>query len=155
MESGHVGAVQEPPARAIPSPSISTGLPQVVELSDPQALANITSLTMLNDLFTSWVENVYHQCEHTETTQKPLERFLAPGPPALPAVALLREAFFWSEYCRLSKTATLSLHGNSYEVDGALVGRQVEVLFDPLDPTSLEVRYQGRSMGLAVPHRIG
>ena len=127
----------------------------LVELSDPQALANITSLTLLNDLFTSWVETVYHQREHTETKQKPLERFLAPGPPALPTPQLLREAFLWSEHRRVSKTATLSLHGNSYEVDTALVGRQVEVVFDPLDLTTLEVRYQGRSMGIAVPHRIG
>ena len=127
----------------------------LVELSDPQALANITSLAKLNELFTSWVETVYHRRIHSETTQKPLERFLASGPPALPAAALLREAFLWSEHRRVSKTATLSLHGNSYEVDTALVGRQVEVLFDPLDLTTLEVRYQGRSMGLAVPHRIG
>ena len=127
----------------------------LVELSDPQALANVTSLAMLNELFTGWVETVYHQREHTETTQKPLERFLAPGPPALPAAALLREAFLWSEHRRVSKTAMVSLHGNSYEVDTALVGRTVEVVFDPLELTSPEVRYQGRSMGLAVPHRIG
>lgn len=127
----------------------------LVELSDPQALASITSLAMLNELFTSWVETIYHQREHTETKQKPLERFLAPGPPAIPTPQLLREAFLWSEHRRVSKTATLSLHGNSYEVDTALAGRQVEVVFDPLDLTSLEVRYQGRSMGTAVPHRIG
>ena len=127
----------------------------LVELSDPQALASITSLAMLNELFTGWVETVYHQREHTETKQKPLERFLAPGPPALPTAALLREAFLWSEHRRVSKTAMVSLHGNSYEVDTALVGRTVEVVFDPLELTTLEVRYQGRSMGLAVPHRIG
>ena len=109
---------------------------------------------MLNELFASWVETVYHQREHTETTQKPLERFLAPGPPVLPTAALLREAFLWSEYRRVSKTAMVSC-GNSYEVDTALVGRTVEVVFDPLKLTTLEVRYQGRSMGLAVPHRIG
>jgi len=28
-------------------------------------------------------------------------------------------------------------------------------VFDPFDLTSLEVRYQGRSMGTGVPHRIG
>ena len=53
------------------------------------------------------------------------------------------------------KTATLSLHGNTYEVDAALIGRKVEVVFDPFDLTTVEVRYQGRPMGLAVPHRIG
>ena len=84
-----------------------------------------------------------------------MERFLAAGPPTLPAPHLLREAFLWSHTRRVTKTATLSLHGNTYEVDAALVGRQVEVVFDPFDLTTLHVRYQGRAMGTAVPHRIG
>jgi len=127
----------------------------LVELSDPQALAAIADLAMLNELFTGWVEKVYHQRVHTETGQRPMERFLAAGAPTLPTPELLREAFLWSETRRVAKTATVSLHGNSYEVDTALVGRQVEVVFDPFDLTTLEVRYQGRPMGLAVPHRIG
>jgi hypothetical protein len=55
----------------------------------------------------------------------------------------------------VTKTATISLHGNRYEVDAALIGRKVEVVFDPFDLTTLQVRYQGRPMGTAVPHRIG
>ena len=61
----------------------------------------------------------------------------------------------WSHTRQVTKTATLSLHGNTYEVDAALIGRKVEVVFDPFDLTTLEVRYQGRPMGHAVPHRIG
>lgn len=68
---------------------------------------------------------------------------------------MLAEAFLWSERRTVTKTATLSLHGNRYEVDAALVGRRIEVVFDPFDLTTLEVRFQGRSMGIAVPHRIG
>ncbi|MBV9193534.1 MAG: hypothetical protein JO168_05270 [Solirubrobacterales bacterium] len=35
----------------------------------------------------------------------------------------------------MTKTATVSLHGNQYEVDAALTGRKVELLADaPLDP---------------------
>ena len=68
---------------------------------------------------------------------------------------MLHEAFLWSQRRRVTKTATISLHGNRYEVDAALVGRTVEVVFDPFDLTTLAVRYQGRSMGIAVPHRIG
>ncbi len=127
----------------------------LVELQVPGALAAVTDLVALNELFAGWVETVYHQRIHTETEQKPLERFLAAGPPALPAPALLREAFLWSHTRQVTKTATLSLHGNTYEVDAALIGRKVEVVFDPFDLTTLEVRYQGRPMGLAVPHRIG
>ncbi len=127
----------------------------LVELQVPGALAAVTDLAALNELFAAWVETVYHQREHTETKQPPLARFLAAGPPVLPTPEVLREAFLWSHTRQVTKTATLSLHGNTYEVDAALIGRKVEVVFDPFDLTTLEVRYQGRPMGQAVPHRIG
>ena len=41
----------------------------------------------------------------------------------------------------------MSLHGNTYEVDPALAGRKVELVFDPFDLTSIEVRSQGRPPG--------
>jgi putative transposase len=114
---------------------------------------------MLNELFAAWVETVYHRREHSETGQAPLARFLAGfpdgGAPVLPTPAQLHEAFLWSQRRTVTKTATINLSGNSYEVDAALVGRRVEVVFDPFDLTRLEVRYQGRPMGTAVPHRIG
>ena len=55
----------------------------------------------------------------------------------------------------MTKTATVSLHGNRYEVDPALVGRKVELVFDPFDLTRIEVRLAGAPMGLAIPHHIG
>jgi putative transposase len=36
-----------------------------------------------------------------------------------------------------------------------LVGRRVELVFDPFDLTQIEVRHAGAPMGLAIPHRIG
>ena len=127
----------------------------LVELTVPGALEAVGDLGRLNELFAGWVETVYHARVHSETGQRPLERFLATGPPTLPTPRMLREAFLWSHQRMVTKTATISLHGNRYEVDAALVGRQVEVVFDPFDLSTLEVRYQGRSMGIAVPHRIG
>jgi putative transposase len=127
----------------------------LVELTTPQALARVDGLTGLNELFTGWVETVYHHRVHTETDQTPLARFGASGPPVLPTPAQLREAFLWSERRMVTKTATVSLHGNTYQVDAALVGRRVELVFDPFDLTELAVRYQGRDVGTAVPHRIG
>ncbi len=127
----------------------------LVELAAPGALDAVRDLARLNELFAAWVETVYHARVHSETGQAPLERFLAAGPPVLPTPELLREAFLWSHTRMVTKTATLSLHGNTYEVDAALIGRKVEVVFDPFDLTTLEVRYQGRPMGLAIPHRIG
>ena len=109
----------------------------------------------LNRLFSAWVEVVYHRRVHSETKATPLERFMAAGAPALPTPGLLREAFLWSETRTVTKTATVSLHGNDYEVDAALAGRKVELVFDPFDLTRIEVRYQHRAFGLAVPVRIG
>jgi putative transposase len=112
-------------------------------------------LSELNRLFSAWLEVVYHRRVHSETGQTPLERFEAAGAPALPTPALLREAFLWSQERTVTKTATVSLHANQYEVDAALVGRKVELVFDPFDLTRIEVRYQHRPFGFAVPLVIG
>jgi putative transposase len=123
----------------------------LVELEDRDDL----DLSELNRLFGAWVEVVYHRRVHTETGQTPLARFAAAGPPAVPAPALLRDAFLWSETRMVTKTATVSLFGNDYAVDPALAGRRCELLFDPFDLTSIEVRFQDRPFGLATPVRIG
>ena len=83
-----------------------------------------------------------------------MERFLAIGPPALPSEHALTEAFRWSERRTVSKTGTIGLHGNTYEVDPELAGRQVDLIFDPLQLTEIEVRLDGRHRGLAVPLQI-
>jgi len=127
----------------------------LIELAVPGALAKITGLAQLNELFTAWVETVYHQRIHSETGQTPLARFTTADPPVIPTPAALHEAFLWSETRLVAKTATVSLFGNTYEVDAALVGRRVELVFDPFDLTDLQVRYQGRQMGAAVGHQIG
>ena len=112
----------------------------------------VAGLVELNRLFAAWVETVYHRRAHSETGEPPLERFEAGGPFTLPTPAQLHEAFLWSERRIVTKTATVSLHGNTFEVDAALVGRRVELVFDPFDLASVEVRFEGRSMGAGVPH---
>ena len=92
----------------------------LVEIDDGVELAE------LNRLFSAWLEVVYHRRVHSETGQTPLARFDAAGAPGLPTPALLREAFLWSVERTVTKTATVSLHGNQYAVDPALVGRKIE-----------------------------
>jgi putative transposase len=128
----------------------------LVELTDTAA-ATIGSLAELNQMFTAWVENVYHRATHSETGQPPLPRWTdgIPAPLPTPTPAQLREAFLWSATRTVTKTATVSLHGNTYQVDAVLVGRKVELVFDPFDLHDIEVRHHGRSHGAAVPHVIG
>ncbi|EUA35831.1 mu transposase family protein [Mycobacterium xenopi 3993] len=54
----------------------------------------------------------------------------------------------------VTKTATVSLHANTYQVDPALVGRKVELVFSPFDLETVEVRYRDKSYGKALPHTI-
>lgn len=115
----------------------------------------VANLSELNALFTAWVEQVYHQRVHTETGMPPLQRFLAPGPPVPTPAALLIEAFRWSQWRTVTKTATVSLHANLYEVDAALAGAKVELVFDPFDLSDIDVRHNGRPVGKAVPFKIG
>jgi putative transposase len=112
-------------------------------------------LAALNRLFSAWVEVVYHRRVHGETKQTPLARLGEGDPPVLPTPALLRDAFMWSQKRTVTKTATVSLHGNQYEVDAALVGQVCEMVFDPFDLERIEVRFQGRSIGPAIPVKIG
>ena len=122
------------------------------------ARRELASLDELNRLFRAWLQQAYHTRPHSETKQTPLERYTASAPRRADAgdePELLRQAFLWQEQRSVAKTATVSLHGNRYEVDAALVGCRVELLYDPFDLERIEVRYQGRPFGLAVAHTIG
>lgn len=117
------------------------------------------ALAEVNRLFAAWVETVYHRATHSETGQSPIDRWdtswaTAGHLPALPSGPDLDEAFKWSEYRTVTKTATVSLHGNTYQVEQALVGRRVELVFNPFDLGKIETRYDGKGFGLAIPHVI-
>ena len=91
------------------------------------------------------------------TAKRSRHRSNGSPPPASPTSRhrpQLREAFLWSETRTVTKTAMVSLHGNRYEVDPALVGRTVQLVFDPFDLEHLEVRHDGRTFGTAVPHEL-
>lgn len=128
----------------------------LVELAG-EAADRIADLAELNRLFVAWVETDYHPRVHSETGAPPLRRWQAglPTPLPRPTPAQLREAFLWAEHRTVTTSATVSLHANTYQVDPLLVGRRVELVFDPFDLTDIEVRYQQRTFGTAVAFRIG
>jgi putative transposase len=130
-------------------------LVEITGIADQPGRHHVADLMTLNRLFAAWVEQVYHQAVHSETGQPPITRWSAGGPFPLPAPAQLAEAFLWEEHRRVTKTATVSLHSNLYQVDPALVGRRVELVFDPFDLTTIEIRLGGAPKGMAIPHRIG
>ncbi len=138
----------------------------LVEVADTTAdqlaergLSQAGALLELNAVFTAWVESVYHHREHSETSQTPLARWdagwqAAGHGPVMASADALTQAFLWSEWRTVTKTATVQMHSNKYEVDPALVGRKVELVFSPFDLETIEVHYRGTVYGRAVPHLI-
>jgi transposase InsO family protein len=115
----------------------------------------IESLAELNDRFAAWVDQVANRRTHAETGMTPEARFAAGGPPRAADPARLAEAFRWSAQRKVTRTATVSLDGNHYSVDPALVGRRVELRFDPEDLAAIDVFAEGRPAGVATPLVIG
>lgn len=114
----------------------------------------IGSLAELNDRFEAWAEQVANVRVHAETGQRPIDRWQT-RTPAHPDPAKVIDAFRWSAVRKVTKTATISLEGNTYAVDPTLAGRRVEVRYDPEDLTRLDVFLNDRSAGVATPFTIG
>ena len=126
----------------------------LVEVGDGKKFADLAEM---NRLFQAWTETSYHQAVHSETGEAPAARWAKASPEerAVPEPGLLREAFLWSERRRADKTALVSLHGNTYQVDAWLAGKYVELVFDPFDLDRIEVRLAGKPAGTAVPFTVG
>ena len=102
--------------------------------------SNIEALADLNESLWAWLECVYHQHTHSETAQTPLARYTAGLEHVRPAdPETLRLAFLWREKRKVRRNATLSLQGNTYQVDPALAGRTIELRFDPFDLSRLDL----------------
>jgi putative transposase len=115
----------------------------------------ISSFPELNEHFLAWAEQVCNTRVHAETGQVPLARFLNQETSRLVEPSLLRDAFRLAVQRRVSRTAAVSLAGVRYAVDPALVDRRVELRFDPDDLTRLDVYWEGRPCGAALPYVIG
>lgn len=119
-------------------------------------LTGVETLEQLNRYFAAWAEQVYHHRAHRSTGQTPRQRWMA-GPSAMrpaPDPAQLAAAFQWAATRTVTATRTVALHGNVYEVDPALVGRRVQLRYDPEDLTVVGVYHHDQEAGDAVPAQL-
>ena len=126
----------------------------LVEVGDGSGIA---SLAEMNRLFQAWTETAYHQAVHSETGEEPIARWARATPRSgrsRTRAGCARRSCGPSG-ARPTKTALVSLHGNSYQVDAWLAGRYVELVFDPFDLGHVEVRAGGKPAGTAVPFTVG
>lgn len=104
--------------------------------------SGLSTLQELNASLEAWLECVYHRHVHSETGETPWARYsagLARGEVRPADPELLRRAFLWREKRKVTKTGTLSLQGNRYQVPGHLAGRELELCFDPFDLSQIEL----------------
>jgi transposase InsO family protein len=114
------------------------------------AASGIADLLTLNQSFWAWLDQIYHARVHGETGQTPFDRFAAGADQVRTVDAeTLRLAFLWRTKRTVSRQATLSLQGNTYHVDPAWCGQQIELRYDPFDLTRMEVYRQGLRLGTA------
>ncbi len=130
-------------------------LVEITGVEEDLARHHVADLATLNDRFDDWVDKVYHTRVHSQTGQTPLQRWVDGGPVTLPEPSVLGAAFQWTATRLVRKTATVDLEGNTYSVDPFLVGRRVELHFDPFDMTEIEVYWADKRVGRAVPQKIG
>jgi putative transposase len=71
-----------------------------------------------------------------------------------PAPDVLAEAFLWTATRTVTATRSVSLHGNLYDVDPVLVGRRVELRYDPTDLATIAVFVNDEPAGAAVPFEL-
>ncbi len=119
--------------------------------------AGLGTLEELNASLQAWVEVVYHRTVHSETGEKPLDRFQASLSQTVVRQAdpvQLRQAFLWREQRRVTRTASLSLQGNRYGVDPLLAGQKVELRFDPFDLSEVEVWREGHFLARAQVQKL-
>ena len=121
-----------------------------------QFLANLdpkTPLTLeqLNERLWHWIDTVYHRSEHSGLGTTPLARWQRDIERIrqLPPATDLRRLFFHRLRRLVRRDSTFLLKNHFFEAPAHLAGKQIEVRFDPLDLTELEIYWEGQPQGRA------
>jgi putative transposase len=117
--------------------------------------ASIQTLEELNQFFWGWLEPHYHDREHASLDTTPRARWEAGADRMRPVdPASLVDLFLWEESRRVSKTGCVQLKGRDYPVEEHLVGRTVEIRFDPFDLSRIRIYLEGQFLHTAEPFKL-
>lgn len=119
----------------------------------------MTTLAEVNRYLSAWIETRYHARRHNTLKMSPRESLeQAQRTGLLNSRRLdsqtIHEAFLWREKRHVSSLAAVKIYGNLYEVDEALMGKTVELRFNPYDLTQILVYFEGTFRGEASPYRM-
>jgi putative transposase len=121
---------------------------QFLDNVDPKALR---SLEQLNEQLWHWLDTVYHRREHSALQTTPLLRWQQDIAQVrqLPPATDMRRLFFHRVDRLVRRDSTFLLRNRFFEAPPHLAGKKIEVRFDPLDLTHLEIYCAGKPEGVA------
>ncbi len=108
------------------------------------------TLNEINERLDSWVDE-YNATVHSMTGMTPYDRFKNNLSCVRPAPDNLISYFRNAEFRRVKKDRTVFLDCHVFEVAVGLIDKKVELRFHPENPHDVEVFFEGRSFGKALP----
>ena len=111
----------------------------------------VVTIEDLNTRYWAWLENVYHRTRHSALETTPLLRWQRDIEQVrqLPPSTDLRRLFFYRLDRLVRRDSTFLLQKRFYEAPTHLAGERVEVRFDPMDASEVDVYFKGQFQGAA------
>ena len=110
------------------------------------ALSNPKSLDDLNDLLNVWISEYYHKKPHSSLGNISPEIAFKTDTRSINYVDanICADAFLHTTERKVDKTGCISFKSNHYEVGMDLIGRKVDVYYDPLWTDEIEIRHKDK-----------
>ena len=105
----------------------------------------------LNQAFFSWLEEDYHRKIHGTLKMTPLDKYMSQisEVKTLSDPEKLKFIFLKRAKRRVKHDATISVNNELYEVSPLLIGKRIEVRFDPETFEKVYYYHEGRLLGEA------
>ena len=114
-------------------------------------LKHVVTIEDLHTRFWVWLENAYHCSRHSALETTPLLRWQRDIEQVrqLPPSTDLRRLFFYRLDRLVRRDSTFLLQKRFYEAPAHLAGQRVEVRFDPLDMSQVDIWFDGQFQAAA------
>ena len=116
-------------------------------------IEKIKGLEDLNSRLWAWIEGEYHRTIHSSLNESPLDKWmrLSEHVRYLSPQIDLEEIFLHRMKRKIYNDRTFSLEGILYEAPAHLVGKQVEIRFNPQNKSQVKVYFEGKLEQVATP----
>jgi putative transposase len=113
----------------------------------------VLNIMELNDMFQGWLKTEYHDKIHSSLSKTPVECWMDSLDQGIKlsffSPVQLDEIFLHYAERTVDKYGCISFEGNTYEIDGQLVGKKIGLRYSPFHLDYIHVYYNGKYFGIA------